>query len=336
MIRAAIVGATGYTASELIELLLRHPDVKITMVTSRQEDAPSISQVHPRLLSRLDLNLEPMDADSVRKNADVVFSCLPHAASAEVVSTILDGRIRAIDFSADYRLTDLATYEQWYATKHPDPARVGSVPYGLGELFSDQIADAELTANPGCYPTSAILGLAPLLKNRLIETSDIIIDSKSGASGAGKKLAPALLYNEVNESISAYSVGEHRHTPEIAQVLSAVAGESVSIVFTPHLVPMTRGILTTAYAKQAQDASVDQLLQSLSEFYAEHPFVRVSPELPATKHVANTNFCDITVRQVGDRVVVITAIDNLMKGASGAAVQNLNLMFGIPLTTSLL
>ena len=335
MIRAAIIGATGYTASELIEILLRHPEVQITQVTSRQEDCPAIADVHPRLLNRLDLRLEPLDVDAVRKNSDIVFSCLPHAASAEVVSTILDGQIRAIDFSADYRLTDLKTYEQWYATKHPDPDRIGNVPYGLGEFFSESISDAELTANPGCYPTSAILGLAPLLKSGLIEPSDLIVDSKSGASGAGKKLAPALLYNEVNENIAAYSVGQHRHTPEICQILSAISGKSVSVIFTPHLVPMTRGILTTAYAKPTSNQSDEQILEALHDYYADQPFVRITSELPATKHVAHTNFCDITVRRVGDRILVISAIDNLIKGASGAAVQNLNLMFGFPITTAL-
>ena len=335
MIRAAIVGATGYTASELIELLLRHPDVTITQVTSRQEDDLAIADVHPRLLGRLDLKLEPLDVESIRKNADVVFSCLPHAASAEIVSTILDGRIRAVDFSADYRLKSLATYEKWYATKHPDPDRIGKAPYGLGEFFADEIVDAEVTANPGCYPTSAILALAPLLKAGLVSPDDIIVDSKSGVSGAGKKLAPAFLYNEANESIAAYAVGQHRHTPEIAEVLSTISGKPVSVIFTPHLVPMTRGILTTAYAKPMSDASVERLFDALREQYANDPFVRVTSELPATKHVAHTNFCDITIRRVGDRVVVVSAIDNLIKGASGAAVQNMNLMFGVPVTTSL-
>jgi len=336
MIRAAIVGATGYTASELIEILLRHPDVTVTQVTSRQEDRPAISDVHPRLRGRLDLKLEPLDVDSVRKNADVLFSCLPHGASAEIVSTVLDGKIRAIDFSADYRLQNLATYEKWYATKHPDPNRMGKAPYGLGEFFADQIVDAEVTANPGCYPTSAILALAPLLKADLIAPDDIIIDSKSGVSGAGKKLAPAFLYNEVNENIAAYAVGEHRHTPEIAELLSTISGKSVSVIFTPHLAPMTRGILTTAYSKPTTEASAGVLLDALRDHYAGHPFVRISPDLPATKHVAHTNFCDITVRRVEDRIVVISAIDNLIKGASGAAVQNMNLMFGFPETTALI
>ncbi len=335
MIRAAIVGATGYTASELIELLLRHPDVTITQVTSRQEDGLAIADVHPRLLGRLDLKLAPLNVDSVRENADVVFSCLPHAASAEIVSTILDGRVRAIDFSADYRLKDLDTYEKWYATKHPDPSRIGKSPYGLGEFFADEIVDAEVTANPGCYPTSAILALAPLLKTGLISPDDIIVDSKSGVSGAGKKLAAAFLYNEANESIAAYAVGQHRHAPEISEVLSTISGQSVSVIFTPHLVPMTRGILTTAYAKPTSDTSADRMLEVLREQYANDPFVRVTTELPATRHVAHTNYCDITVRHVGDRVIVVSAIDNLVKGASGAAVQNMNIMFGFPIETAL-
>ncbi|MCA9215041.1 MAG: N-acetyl-gamma-glutamyl-phosphate reductase, partial [Planctomycetales bacterium] len=296
---------------------------------------PSIAEVHPRLFGRLDLDLEPFEADDVKANADVVFSCLPHAASAEVVSTVLDGRVRAIDFSADYRLKSLDIYESWYDIKHPDPDRLGKVPYGLGEFFASDIAEAEVTANPGCYPTSAILALAPLLLANAIEPTDIIVDSKSGCSGAGKKLSPGLLYNEVNENIAAYSVGQHRHTPEIMEVLSTISGKEVSAIFTPHLVPMTRGILTTAYARPTSEASAEQLLEILKEQYAKHPFVRVTPELPATKNVANTNFCDITVRKVADRIVVISAIDNLTKGASGAAVQNMNLMFGFPETTAL-
>ena len=335
MIRAAIVGATGYTASELIEILLGHPQVTITQLTSRQADCPAIAEIHPRLRGRLDLNVEHLDVDSVRQNSDVVFSCLPHAASAEIVSTILDGRIRAIDFSADYRLKELATYESWYGTKHPDPSRIGKVPYGLGEFFSSEIADAELTANPGCYPTSAILALAPLLEAEQIAPDDIIVDSKSGVSGAGKKLATPFLYYEVNESISAYAVGQHRHTPEIGEVLSTITGKSVSVIFTPHLVPMTRGILTTAYAQPISDLSQDALIDVLREKYAGHPFIRVTSDLPATKHVAHTNYCDITVRRVQDRVIVISAIDNLIKGASGAAVQNMNVMFGFPVTTAL-
>lgn len=192
MIRAAILGATGYTASELIELLLRHPNVTISNLTTRQEDSPDVASIHPRLLGQLDLKLQPFDAQRIQQEADVVFSCLPHAASAEIIAPLLDGRLRVIDFSADYRLTDLQTYESWYKTTHPDPNRIGSVPYGLCEFYANDIANAELVANPGCYPTSAILALTPLLRNGLIEPTDLIIDSKTGVSGAGKKLAPQL------------------------------------------------------------------------------------------------------------------------------------------------
>ncbi|MEN6407265.1 MAG: N-acetyl-gamma-glutamyl-phosphate reductase [Thermoguttaceae bacterium] len=335
MTRIAILGATGYTAVELIKILLRHPNAEIVAVTSRQEGRPHIAMIHPSLTGRLDLRLEDLSPAEVAARAECVFSCLPHGASASVVPQLLDAGCRVVDFSADYRLNDPTVYEQWYGQKHVDAARLGKVPYGLPELFRDQIPPARLVANPGCFPTTAILALAPLLKAGLIDSKGIIVDSKSGVSGAGRTLKLTTHYPECNESISAYNVGRHRHTPEIDQVLGVAAGRPVEVVFSPHLVPMDRGILTTTYSQPLVAASEEKVLQTIRDFYADEPFIRVVDHLPATKDAMGTNFCDITARVVRGRVLTISCIDNLIKGASGAAVQNFNLMFGYPETTAL-
>ena len=335
-IRVGILGATGYTALELIKILLRHPGAKITVLTSRQEGRPHISAIHPSLTGRLDLCLEDFGAAAVADRCDCVFSCLPHAASAESAKALLAAGVRVIDFSADYRLNDAATYKKWYEHDHPDAERLGKTPYGLPELFREQIPPAKLIANPGCYPTSAILPLAPLLKAGLVEPTDIIVDSKSGVSGAGRTPKLNTLFPECNESISAYGVGKHRHQPEIEQILGRATGKNVEIVFAPHLVPMDRGILTVCYARPTRSVKEDEVLAVLREFYAGQPFVRVVKHLPATKDTSHTNFIDITARVVRSRVLLISAEDNLIKGASGAAVQNFNLMFGFPETTALL
>jgi N-acetyl-gamma-glutamyl-phosphate reductase len=335
MTRIAILGATGYTALELIKILLRHPGAEIVAVTSRQQGQPPIAMVHPSLNGRLDLQLEDLTTAEIAGRAECVFSCLPHAASAAVVAPLVDAGARVVDLSADYRLNDAEVYNQWYGHKHTDPDRLGKTVYGLPELFRAKIPDARLVANPGCYPTSAILALAPLLKAGLIETSDIIVDSKSGVSGGGRTPKLTFHYPECNESISAYNIGRHRHTPEIDQVLSTAAGKPVEVIFTPQLVPMDRGILTTAYARPIGNVSEETVMQTLNEFYEDEPFVRVVDHLPGTKDVAHTNFCDVTARVVRGRVMTISCIDNLIKGASGAAVQNFNLMFGYPEITAL-
>ena len=336
MIRVGIVGATGYTGLELIKLLLRHPEVEITAATSRQTDRPPLADVHPQLTGRTDLILEALEPQELADRCDCVFSCLPHAASAETVAQLLECGVRVVDFSADYRLNNIEVYERWYDTTHPDPNRVGRVPYGLPEWFASEIADADLVANPGCYPTSAILALAPLVKERVVAPDDLIIDSKSGVSGAGRTPKLTTHFPECNESFCAYGVGTHRHTPEIHQILSQIGGADVSAIFTPHLVPMDRGILTTAYARQLDQRSEADVLELFRSTYKSSPFVRVTQTLPATKHTAHSNYCDVAVRKVADRLIVISSIDNLIKGASGAAVQNLNLMFGVPETTGLL
>jgi len=339
MTTIAILGATGYTAVELIKILLRHPQATITALTSREEKRP-VGDVHQSLAGRLDLSLENLTPQEIATRAECVFCCLPHTASAKVVPELLLHGAKVIDLGADYRLDSVEVFEKWYGEQHPDPARIGKVPYGLPELFRDKIAGADLIANPGCYPTSVILPLVPLLRQGLIEPTDIIIDSKSGVSGAGRTPKQTTLYPECNESIAAYGIGTHRHLPEIEQILSTGSGQSVKVIFTPHLVPMDRGIFSAIYSKPVQSkqraASQDELLTVLREFYRNEPFVKVIDHLPATKDVSGTNFVHMTVRIAGGRVITLSVIDNLIKGASGAAVQNFNLMFGYNETTALL
>jgi N-acetyl-gamma-glutamyl-phosphate reductase len=309
--------------------------VKITALTTRQTEVRSVGEVHPSLAGRLDLALENLAPAQVAELADCVFCCLPHGASAAAVAELLPRGKKVIDLSADYRLNDPAEYKQWYAVEHPDPLRMPETVYGLPEIYRERIQTAQLVANPGCYPTSAILALAPLLRAGAILPSGIIIDSKSGVSGGGREPKPTFHYPECNESVSAYGVGTHRHMPEIDQVLSDVAAADVKVVFTPHLIPMDRGILSTCYATPTGEFNEKSLLGVFQDFYEGEPFVRLSQSLPATKQVSGTNFCDITVRSVRGRIVVLSTIDNLIKGASGAAVQNFNLMHGFTETTAL-
>lgn len=335
MTRVAILGASGYTGLELIRILLRHPQAKITALVSRRDDEPHLSAVHPSLVGRLDLSLEPLSAEQLAERCDCVFGCLPHAASAEAIVELLKHDLRVIDLSADYRLNSAAVYEQWYGHEHPDAARLGKVPYGLPELYRESIRNARLVANPGCYPTAAILALAPLLRANLIDPSGIVIDSKSGVSGAGRTPKPNLHFPEANESVSAYGLGTHRHMPEIDQVLSDVGGGHVATLFTPHLMPMDRGILSTCYATPTVGIEAESVRACLRQAYADEPFVQFVESPPTTKQVAYTNHCHLYATIVRGRVVVVSVIDNLIKGASGAAVQNFNLMFGYDETTAL-
>jgi N-acetyl-gamma-glutamyl-phosphate reductase len=295
-----------------------------------------VAEVHPQLAGRLDLRLENFTPKEVAARSDLVFCCLPHGAAALATPDLLAGGAKVIDFSADYRLNDPTTFRQWYHEDHHDPQRLGKVVYGLPEWFREEIRYADLVANPGCYPTSAILPLAPFLGKELIEPQDIIVDSKSGASGAGRTPKLSFHFPECNESISAYGIGTHRHTPEIEQILGRITGREPQVIFTPHLVSMDRGILSVIYCRPTQNLDQPAAMQVLREAYKGEPFVRVVDHLPATKHTAFTNFCDITARIVRGRLLLISAEDNLIKGASGAAVQNFNVMYGFPETTALL
>lgn len=334
MLKVAIVGASGYTGVELIRLLHCHPEVAVTCVTSEQSAGKKISEVFPSLRNRCDLVLENLEPVRVAEKADFIFTALPHKAAMEVVPTFLKLGKRVVDLSADYRLRDAKKYEKWYEP-HMNPELLKGAVYGLPEIRRAKIAGADLVANPGCYPTSIILGLAPLLKMKLIDPDSIIADSKSGVSGAGRSAKVDNLFCEVNDGFKAYGVGGvHRHIPEIEQELSLLAGRELVISFTPHLVPMDRGILSTIYAQPASAVTTAELLDLYNEFYSGEPFVRVLPEgnSPSTAHVRGSNFCDIGLAVDGrsGRVIVVSAIDNLVKGASGQALQNMNIMQGVP------
>ncbi|HEY3309185.1 MAG TPA: N-acetyl-gamma-glutamyl-phosphate reductase [Desulfuromonadaceae bacterium] len=334
MLNVAIVGASGYTGLELIRILYCHPEVAVTCLTSEQSAGKRISDIFPSLRGRCDLVLENLEPVRVAEKADIIFTALPHKAAMEVVPTFLKlGKI-VIDLSADYRLSDAKVYGEWYEP-HLNPSNLKKAVYGLPEIRRAKIKGAKLVANPGCYPTSIILGLAPLLKKGLIDTRGIIADSASGVSGAGRSAKVDSLYCEVNDGFKAYGVGGlHRHTPEIEQELSLLAGEKLTITFTPHLVPMDRGILSTIYAMPKAATTTEKLVKLYQQFYDGEPFVRVLPagSLPSTAFVRGSNFCDIApvVDTRSGRIIILSAIDNLVKGASGQAVQNLNLVCGFP------
>lgn len=332
----AILGATGYTALELLKILARHPSARVTALTTRQDENKHIREVHPQLTGLFDLRLENLTPAQTAARAKYVFCCLPHGASMEAVPELLAHGAKVIDLSADYRLSDPGVYEEWYHLVHTDPTRLGSTVYGLPELFADKIPHSDLVANPGCYTSTSILGLAPLLAEDWIEPTGIIIDAKSGASGAGRKLQLSTLFAECNENFTAYGVGTHRHTPEIEQVLSQVSGKDVHVIFTPHLVPMDRGIFSTMYPRLKREATEAEILNLYRRFYEGKPFIRIVDHIPATKHVAYTNYCDISVRYSRGQLIVFAVTDNLVKGASGMAIQNFNLMLGVPETTALM
>ncbi|MEJ7638564.1 MAG: N-acetyl-gamma-glutamyl-phosphate reductase, partial [Singulisphaera sp.] len=320
MIGVAIVGASGYASRELIRILLNHPGARVTVATSRQDESPRLDALHPSLSGRIDLTCEPFDADRTAERASVAFLGLPHTASLAVAPDLRRRGVRVIDLSADYRLTDAQVYTDWYGHAHTDPEGLGQAVYGLPELYREVIPPAGLIANPGCYTSTSILALAPLIAADLIERAGIIIDAKSGISGAGRSPKLATHFPECNESFSAYNVGRHRHTPEIDQVLTDVGrarGEAVEVIFTPHLVPMDRGLFATIYAVPRTVAVESDLLDLYRSYYAESPFIRVVKGLPATKDSAFTNFCDLSVRVVRGRIVILACLDNLIKGASG-------------------
>jgi len=339
MLKAAVVGASGYTGVELIRILHNHPEVAVTLVTSEQSAGKRMSDVFPSLRGRYDATLEPLVPERIAEKVDIVFTALPHKAAMEVVPAFLAAGKIVIDLSADYRLHDPEVYAAWYE-QHLNPQLLSEAVYGLPELRRDEISAARLVANPGCYPTSIILGLMPLLKEGLIDTASIIADSKSGVSGAGRGAKVESLYCEVNEGFKAYGVGGvHRHIPEIEQELSLLAGKKTLISFTPHLVPMDRGILSTIYAAPLNSTSAADLQLLYEEQYDGEAFVRVlAPgEFPSTAFVRGSNFCDIgiTVDNRTGRIIVVSALDNLVKGAAGQAVQNMNLVCDFPETMGL-
>ncbi len=340
MLRVGIVGALGYAGAELIRLLRGHPEVKLTILADKLEKSVALSSVYPQFRGGLDADIAPADSERIAQETDVVFLALPHKVSQEYVVPLHKAGKIILDLSADFRFDDVTTYEQTYGVRHLDPKLNKEAVYGLPELFSQTIKKARIVAVPGCYPTSVILGCAPLIGKEYVDRHSIIVDAKSGVSGAGRSPTPATHFPECNESLAAYSVAQHRHTPEIEEKLSALAGMPLRITFTPHLVPMNRGILSTIYMKLKSMVDEETILKRYQEFYQGAPFVRVLPvnTLPNTRAVTYSNFCDISV--VVDtrtqRLIVLTAIDNLVKGAAGQAVHCLNLMRGFPETAGLL
>ncbi len=338
MIKVGIVGATAYTSLELIKILLRHPDVDISYLGTRREGDFKISDVFPVLTDTLDMPCSQMNPDDLPKSIDVVFVTLPPVIAMQYVPALLNAGIRVVDLSADYRFQEKSIYERWYKAKHTDPSNLENAIYGLPEIFREKIKKANLVANPGCYPTSAIIGLAPLILEGYVHTDDIIIDAKSGISGRGREPKEGSQYCECNENIEAYNVGEHRHMPEIESILSLIGKSETKVCFTPHLIPMNRGILCTTYVKTKKKKSRDEIITIYDDFYSKEPFVRVkkNDKLPKTKDVANTNFCEIAIRVVDERVIILSSIDNLIKGAAGQAVQNMNIMYDFKETLGLL
>ncbi|CCO07839.1 N-acetyl-gamma-glutamyl-phosphate reductase [Desulforamulus hydrothermalis] len=339
MIKVGVVGATGYAGAELVRLLAGHPEVEIAVLTSQSYAGQKMWEVFPHLYGIVDKTLETLNIPELMARCEVIFTALPHGHAMTVGQEVMRRGRRLIDLGADFRLKDVDVYQSWYKTEHTAAVLVASAVYGLPELYREDIKDSVIVANPGCYPTSAILGLAPLLANKLIDTDTVIIDSKSGVSGAGRGLSLKTHFSETTENFQAYGVATHRHTPEIEQELSALAGVPVVVNFTPHLTPMVRGILSTMYAKLSVDLNVQELTDIYRSFYQNERFIRVLPpgRYPTTKGVAGSNYCDlsVTVDPRTKRVIVLAAIDNLLKGAAGQAVQNLNVMYGLPEDTGL-
>lgn len=331
MLKAVIVGGTGYTGLELIRLLLGHPEVKLSAVTSTTQAGKSIAGFFPSLKGLTDLSFEAFDCKRIAGKADLVFTALPHGASMDVVAQLLEAGLKVIDLSADFRLKNLADYNEWYG-EHKSPKLLEKAVYGLPELNRDSIKGATLVANPGCYPTSAILPLYPLIKDGVIDSGTVVINSASGVSGAGREPGPGNIFCDANEDFKAYKLGEHRHTPEIEAQLSTVAGDGFKVTFTPHLLPVNRGILSTITAVLNKEVSTEDVLLLLADFYAHSSFVRIYEDgsMPCISNVRGSNYCDIgaSVDKRTGRLVLVSAIDNLVKGASGQAVQNMNIMFG--------
>ncbi|HKI69607.1 MAG TPA: N-acetyl-gamma-glutamyl-phosphate reductase [Verrucomicrobiae bacterium] len=338
MKKISIAGATGYTGIELLRLLVKHPEVETATLTAESHAGKNIADIAPSLRGWVDQTLVKLSPE-VAQGCDVLFLALPHTTSMQHVPELLKSDCKIIDLSADYRLHDAQVYGDWYKTPHLNPELLSQAVYGLPELHRDKIKQAQLVANPGCYPTSAVLALAPLMKENWVDAQSIIIDSKSGVSGAGRKLKQTTQFCEANESVSAYGLGEHRHTPEIEQELSGLAGSELTVSFSPHLMPMTRGMLTTAYINLKKTITRDELHDHFVEFYKNERFIRVlaAGQYANTAHVAGSNFCDIGVQvdTRNQRAVVTSALDNLMKGASSQAIQNMNLMLGIGEATGL-
>jgi N-acetyl-gamma-glutamyl-phosphate reductase len=332
MTRVGIINVTGYAGSELARILHNHPEVDLVSVTGRSAAGKQLSEVFPHLrTASMEITAE------IEGSVDLVFSALPHAASAEKLKPFIDDGIPAVDISADFRLKDLATYESWYKVEHPCPNYIESAVYGLPELHRSELKRTKLVANPGCYPTGTVLGMAPAMRAGIVQT-DVISDCKSGISGAGRSAKMEYGFSELNDNMSAYGLSGHRHQPEMAQELSGVSENGpVNVTFVPHLAPMTRGILGTHYAKLTREVTQAEVTELYRSFYADEPFLHVVPAPPATKETWGSNDCLVYphVRVETNTLIVVTALDNLVKGAAGAGVQNMNIMLGLEETLGL-
>lgn len=332
MIKVGVLGATGYAGSELVRLLTAHPDATITLLVSHSYAGQKMSDIYPSLKGICDIVLSELDAKAAAEKCDVVFTALPHGASKDVIPELYDKGLTVIDLSGDFRYNDKEIYKKWYGHEHTSPELLDVSVYGMPELHREEIKKTKLIGNPGCYTTCSILGLAPLIKNKAVSLENIIIDAKSGVTGAGRGLAIDYHFCECTENMKAYKIGTHRHTSEIEQELSLLAGEEITLSFTPHLVPLKRGILATIYANLKGDFEKEELVAMYKEFYKDEYFIRVySDGQPETNHVAGSNFVDIgiTVDKRLKRVIITSAIDNIYKGAAGQAIQNMNLIFGL-------
>jgi N-acetyl-gamma-glutamyl-phosphate reductase len=338
MIKAGIAGATGYAGEQLVWILHNHPNVCIEFYNSHNYANIQISELYGNFAGFIEDKCVDMEETMKRlEKIDVLFIALPHGKSFELTKEALSLGVKVIDLGADFRINSKDEYEAWYRVKHELPELLNEAVYGLTELNREKVKECRVLANPGCYPTATILGLAPLLKNKLIDTKSIIIDAKSGVSGAGRSANIANLFTEVNESIKAYGAASHRHTPEIEQELGKLAGEKLVVSFTPHLVPMNRGILSTCYSNLKSELNTEEVLNLYKEFYKNNYFVKVIDGLPETRWVRGSNLCHIGVKvdKRTNRVIVVSVIDNLVKGAAGQAVQNMNVMFGFKETEGL-
>ncbi len=332
MIKVGVLGATGYAGSELVRILTNHKDVEITLLVSHSYAGQKMSDIYPSMKGVCDITLSELDASVAAEKCDVVFTALPHGASKEVIPALYEKGLVVIDLSGDYRYNDKEVYKQWYGAEHTSPELLEVSVYGMPELHREEIKKTKLIGNPGCYTTCSILGLAPLVKNKAVKLDNIIIDAKSGVTGAGRGVSLDYHFCECTENMKAYKVATHRHTSEIEQELSLLAGEDIILSFTPHLVPLKRGILATIYANLDGSYTKEELIKMYQDFYKDEYFVRIYENgLPETNHVAGSNFVDIglAVDKRLNRVIISSAIDNIYKGAAGQAVQNMNIIFGL-------
>ncbi len=335
MIRVAIIGASGYTGAESIRILLRHAEAKVTYLTALPEECGAMREIFPEFRGRCELPVEPLDLKKLANSADVALCCLPHKVSMQFVPELLHAGVKVIDFSADYRLKDVKVYEQYYKTTHTDTANLAKAAYGLPELFRKQIRETNLVANPGCFPTCSMLALAPLLREGLVETNSIIVNSVTGVSGGGKNPTAKFHFPYMDENLFPYGIGVHRHMPEIEQIATEVAGSPVRVLFQPHAGPFDRGMLSTVYCRPKAQVNDERLLSLYTDFYKGEHFVQVCQTAPGVKDVTGTNYCHLFPTFVKDTVVVFSVIDNLTKGASGQAIQNMNILFGLRETMGL-